>query len=332
MNIRLAALGVVSALAFSTAAYADDSRLGDDEVTLKNGGTVRGTVTTVQPGKAVQIVEGGSQEIRVFPWSQVADVQKAKYATASKPAPAKAEKDSSEPAQPPKAEDAPAAKTDTDGVRVHIDSPVPATLFRQRTHVSRVGVVAPVYGYYGYGAAYVGEATVASVSEEAVCSSPCDRVVDAEGGDQFLIRGEFPTTKKFTLAGQGDHPNVTLDPGSNGKRIGGIVMMSGGGASMAGGIIALFIGAMGTTEIDPRGNVTTGQNTPALAAGGTMLGAGAALLGGGIALAVTSASHVDVGPGGADRASTAFTLAPWVGAPTNASSKSDTVFGVRGAF
>lgn len=52
----------------------------DDEVTLKDGGAVRGVVVSVEPGKGVTIVVPGQKEPRAIPWSQVADVQKGKYA------------------------------------------------------------------------------------------------------------------------------------------------------------------------------------------------------------------------------------------------------------
>lgn len=52
----------------------------DDEVTLKDGGAIRGVVVSIEPGKGVKIVVPGEKDPRSIPWSQVADVQKGKYA------------------------------------------------------------------------------------------------------------------------------------------------------------------------------------------------------------------------------------------------------------
>jgi hypothetical protein len=323
----------ISGLVFTAAAHAEEPSGGSDEVTLKDGGTVRGTVTTVEPGKAVQIIEGGSKEVRVLPWAKVANIAKAKYADGVKSATAGTTDEPHVDKSSSPQSDAPPAK-DVEGVRVHIDSPVHADLYRLRTHVSTVGVVAPVYGYYGYGVGYVGTATVASTSEEALCTAPCDKVVPADTGDQYVIRGDFPSTKKFMLSGAGDAPRVTLTPGSKSQRAGGIVMASGGGVSMLGGIIGLIIGASSTISVDSHGIATTEHNTTALAVGGTMLGVGTALLGGGIALAATSGSKVDVVSDGANHpgSDTAITIAPWIGAPQDPRAKTDAVVGVRGAF
>ena len=63
---------------------------GVDEVTLKNGGSIRGTVISSEPGTSVKILEMGSKEPRVIPWAQVGDVEKGKYApkSAVQPGPA----------------------------------------------------------------------------------------------------------------------------------------------------------------------------------------------------------------------------------------------------
>jgi len=338
MKFRLVLKAALCAVMFATTASAEESRAGDDEVVLKNGGTVRGTVTTVEPGKAVQIVEGGSKDIRVFAWSEVAKVEKAKYAVSSK-----AEKAEEQPpvASPPPASAEPQPSSDApEKMKVHIDSPMHADLYRLRTRVSTVGVVAPVYGYYGYGGAYVGTAAVATTSEEAVCSAPCDKNIPAEPGDQFVLKGDFPTTKRFALTG--DHPSVALSPGSKPRKWGGVAMASVGGVGIIGGIIALPIGASGTIVIDSHGRATTETNTTALAVGGTLLGLGISLVTGGVVMAATSGSGVDVGPGDelhGDK--TALTIAPWVGsapssgddsASVGAVTLTNGVAGVRGSF
>src|SRR3954466_16159492 len=79
MSRRCMKGGIVAAvLAVASAAIADD--LGNDEVTLKNGGSVRGTVVSSEPGTSVKIIEMGEKTVRVIPWAQVSDVERGKYA------------------------------------------------------------------------------------------------------------------------------------------------------------------------------------------------------------------------------------------------------------
>ena len=68
-------LGLAIAATGTTTARAQE--LGEDEVALKNGGSIRGTVVAVAPGESVKIIEMGSTETRTIQWSEVAEVQKA---------------------------------------------------------------------------------------------------------------------------------------------------------------------------------------------------------------------------------------------------------------
>lgn len=76
-RLPFAALAAVSLL-FATSARAQD--VGQDEVTLNNGGSIRGTLISSEPGTSVKILEAGQKEPRVIPWSQVSDVERGKYA------------------------------------------------------------------------------------------------------------------------------------------------------------------------------------------------------------------------------------------------------------
>ena len=85
---NLVAALLACGLSLSATARADEP--GPDEVTLKNGGTIRGTIVSSEPGTSVKIIEMGQTQTRILPWSQVSDVEKGKYAprTAAQPGPA----------------------------------------------------------------------------------------------------------------------------------------------------------------------------------------------------------------------------------------------------
>src|SRR5262249_55329835 len=147
---RLAAAALAVGLLIGAGAGAEEP--GQDEVTLKNGGTIRGTVVASEPGTSVKIIEMGQEEPRVMPWSQVSDVEKGTYAlkaarvqtgragrgygAAPPPAPL--------PRPPPQAAERPPPKLGDPGViRLHIESPKPARL------IERASALVGTYGPYG---------------------------------------------------------------------------------------------------------------------------------------------------------------------------------------
>lgn len=153
-------LSVVFALAVTRSAAAQE--LGEDEVALKNGGSIRGTVVSVTPGEAVKVIEAGSTESTTYPWSEVKKVAKGKFAHHT------------EDAHPT----SPAPKM----VQVHIESSEPAEL--RHEIATSVGVV----NGYAYG----------SVVSESACVSPCDQEVPA---GPYFIDGDYPRTSTFQLSG-----------------------------------------------------------------------------------------------------------------------------------
>ncbi len=71
-------LGLAS-FALAGAAHAEDD-LGPDEITLKNGGPVRGTIVELEPGDHVAVKMAGRDKPRELRWQQVSDVDRGKYA------------------------------------------------------------------------------------------------------------------------------------------------------------------------------------------------------------------------------------------------------------
>lgn len=270
MSRRWMQVGLVAAaLAFAGAARADD--LGNDEVTLKNGGSVRGTVVSLEPGTSVKIIEYGEKTPRVIPWGQVADVEKGKFApkTVAQPGPAGPGYGTPPPPSQPVAP--PEPKLGSRGVvRLHVESPVPARILAHE---------APTVGHVG-GYVFVMDRA------QGVCMSPCDKVLDGSAGQTFSVHGEFPTPEPFTLAPHSGDMTLKLKPGSNGMRAGGAWAVVFGSLGVIGGAITL-----------PIAYAVRSHASPALRLAGIgQLAAGLPLLGGGIALLILGKSSYSLQP------------------------------------
>jgi hypothetical protein len=297
---NVAAAALAACLSLSATALAADP--GPDEVTLKNGGSIRGTVVSSEPGTSVKILEAGQSQPRVIPWSQVSDVEKGKYAPSAATQPGSAGPGYGTKPPPPPADDAapPEPKMGTTGVvKLHIDSPVPVTLIEQRS-----GIIGT---YNGYG--------LVLTASRKTCSSPCDSVIDARRG-VFLIDGQFPVPGSFDLSEMKGDVTMHVDPGSKGMRAGGVVaMVLGVTAAVTGGVLLPL--ALGTSTTDLNTSVTVSTpNRPLQNAGIGLLAGGLAALGGGIALFVTGATHVKIEPSGAasgSGASARVTPRYWLG-------------------
>jgi hypothetical protein len=156
----LSALPIVIALAITRGVAAQE--LGEDEVSLKNGGSVRGTVVSVIPGESVKVIEAGATESTTYAWAEVQKVKKGKYAHHDA---------DPHPASP-----------DQKMVHVHVESPEPAEL--------RHEIATSVGSVDGY--------TYAGVVSESACVSPCDQDVPA---GPYFIDGSYPRTSTFQVSG-----------------------------------------------------------------------------------------------------------------------------------
>lgn len=273
MKTKPAIATLLLALTLSAAAFAD----ADDEVTLKNGGSVRGTVVSVEPGSRVVVLEVGAKEPRALPWAEVADVQKGKFAThGSEPGPTKAgyaDAPADEPA---------AGKPGV--VKIHIDADRPVQLLEEMsTSVGAVG------GYL-----------VTASQVRSVCAAPCDRVVDASRGQQFAVVGDdMPPSDAFRLSDRAGDATIKVDSGSSGLRTGGGVLATFGILGLTAGIPMIVIGA-----------AVDGKTADTLtAAGAVATGAGAAFLAGGIAMLIVGKTKIEVTNGEPQRTGAAATKA-----------------------
>src|SRR5271168_2597400 len=158
MRRSVALLGLVSLLVASVPRFAAAQTGGADEISLKNGGMLRGTVVAVEPGKEAVILIQGTGEQRHVPWAEIDKVSRGKDAAPSAP-----------PPPPPSAEGtAPASGSP----RVHIQTDWPGIGLQQVT-ASMVVV--------GYGGAAYGQLS------RQVCIAPCDQVVDTRGAEAFFL-------------------------------------------------------------------------------------------------------------------------------------------------
>jgi hypothetical protein len=290
----------------TSAARADEP--GQDEVTLKNGGTIRGTIVSSEPGTSVKIIELGQTQPRVIPWSQVSDVEKGKYAPrgAVQPGPPGPGYGVAPPPPPPpqpQAEEYQPRLGDPGVVRLHIETPIPATVIEHR--------MALIGTYRGYGLVLHGERNV--------CSSPCDKIIDGSQGSIFrLADDEFPSGGNWSLATMTGDVTLRVEPGSRGKRIGGGWAIAFGAMALVTGAVMLPLGQDATLTDENTFRTVKAPNYPVRNAGIGLLAGGAALLGAGIALVVTGATHITLtqgAPPAGDKAEKTASVKPryWMG-------------------
>jgi len=265
----------------SAGARADEP--GRDEVTLKNGGSIRGTVVATEPGTAVKILEVGQKEPRVIPWSQVSDVEKDKYAPKIPAAPGPAGPGYGS-APPPTGQPVliPHAKLGDPGVvRLHIESPQPASVIEHRSAL--VGAV----GNYG----------LVLTQERRVCTSPCDTIVDGSDGRTFrLADDDYPSGDPFSLAAMSGNVTMQVKPGSKGMRLGGGLAMTVGIFGIIGGVVVIPIAQLSKVHDLSTSVEVSSPNVGLRSAGIGMLVGGVAVLGGGIALLVVGATKIRLEP------------------------------------
>jgi hypothetical protein len=254
---------------------------GPDEVTLKNGGAIRGTIVSSEPGTSVKILEVGQTQPRVIPWNQVADVERGKYAAQPPAQPGPSGPGyGAVPVPPPTAPPAPPAKMGDPGVvRLHIDTPVKTAVIESRSAV--------VGAYGGYGLVFT--------REREVCVSPCDAVLDGSEGHSFRLQSDaYPLPGPFTFHGMQGDVTMTIKPGSKGLRTGGSLGITFGVLAAVTGAILIPVAQSATVTDTSTWVDVSVPNRGLRNAGIGLLAGGVAALGAGIALFVTGATHTKI--------------------------------------
>jgi hypothetical protein len=254
---------------------------GDDEVSLKNGGMVRGTVVAVEPDREVTVLVPGGGEPRHIPWAQVDKVTRGKYAAQAAPV-APPPMPLAPPPGPPVVGPAPGRP------RLHVVSDSPEVQVQEITSQT-MGAV-----WTGSGSAW---ATLTTF--RPVCNVPCDQPID-ERPSYFFNGPGIPASTPFQIAGRGPEVHMDVKAGSTGLRGGGIAVMSLGGAGIAAGAAMVAIGSITTPSFDS----TTFQEIPGqpnhglITGGGVAIGVGVAALAGGIVMIILGrTTYSFVGPG-----------------------------------
>ncbi|HEY3816478.1 MAG TPA: hypothetical protein VGL81_04870 [Polyangiaceae bacterium] len=272
----LAALLALGLCLSSAAARAEGP--GEDEVTLRSGGSIRGTIVVVEPGKSVEIAVMGEAQPRVLPWSDVDQVLKGKYAPA--PAPAPPAPVPPPPPAPPSPPLPPAPRLGDPGVvRLHIDSPAPVTLLD--VHLATHPVTESWVD--GFGNTVTRDATATELREDPLCSSPCDRVIR----DSYLrIVGKgFPSSSGFDLGGRNGDLTLQVRPGNDAEYAGGIAAIIVGSLATVAGAIIVPLNEKASTTTDANTGAKVHVPDPALRTGGIGLIAGGVVgVAGGIVL------------------------------------------------
>lgn len=255
---------------------------GDDEVLLKNGGVVRGTIVSMDPGQEVSILVAGAEQPRVIPWGEVANVERGKYAAGGDEPPPPETPGYAAPVEPAAPPAAPPAKLGQPGVvRLHIETDDP--------DVRLIEEVSTTHGYVsGYG--------FAMTELREACAPPCNQVIDGRRGQSFYFGGQgVVETDTFVLSGYSGDVTAHVDPGSRGLQIGGVIMLPLGAMVMIAGPIMIVLANVEEQQysweedepqevIFPEGNLV----------GGIMLGAGAGLLTGAIIMLVAGGSSYEL--------------------------------------
>ncbi len=283
-SLRFLVLATFLSLAGRAAA---DDRLGNDEVTLKNGGMLRGTILSSEPGVSVKLFVAGEKEPRTIPWSQVGDVEPNKFAPKAAGVQPGSAGPGYEAAPAPARVVAPAPTLGSPGVvRLHVDSPEPVVV---RAHATAYGQV----GAYGF----------VIDAARPVCASPCDKVVDGSSGQEFTVGGNgVSESRRFALSGMSGDVRLDVNPGSQGLRVGGVWLSVLGGTAVVTGAALLLTSALvsSTPTVTSSGALSSSGsgNGGLVTAGGVVTGVGAAALVGGIVMIVSSKTNVEVRPTG----------------------------------
>ena len=250
-----------------------------DEVTLRDGTVLHGTVLSQRRGVSVKILEAGHKRPRTISWGKVSEVARGKFTSKAAVAP--------ESAPAPEAPPAPAAPPPpANAVHLHIDSPAPALLY---SHDEASGTFD--------GHSYVLDRAT------PVCAAPCDQEVEAPPDRLFTTSGAFGTSAPFTLTGRRGDVELSLHPGNPTVRTTGLVLTIGGGiVTVLGGTLAVIGAVLGGSNITVNGKPTDGATFSGdswlVPTGLGISGAGVAMVVGGVVALVTNKTSYDLHPAG----------------------------------
>lgn len=231
---------------------------GPDEVVLETGGTVRGTIITLEPGQRVVLEVFGEKAPRTILWEHIHGVEPGKFAGRDESAEQKAALDDAAGALQDATEASDERPLPRGVVRLHIETEDP-----------NVAVFELKEG---------ADLEDALEDEEAehrreVCRMPCDALIDGRDGRVFWFDGEgVETSDEFTLRDRQGTITANVAVGRQQSKSGGKALTVTG-LSLAGGSVPFIaLGIIQTGQMDDLGE------------GDSMLGFGVALASVGVLL------------------------------------------------
>ena len=126
----------------------------------------------------------------------------------------------------------------------------------------------------------------------AVCTAPCDRIIDATQGDEFYFSGKGITrSERFSLVDVSGDISAHVHPGSEGMRTAAVVgVVTGTLLTLVGGAtLASGLAWNASNDADSHAAAST-----AAATGGVLLGVGVAALVTGVVLMVSSSTTYEL--------------------------------------
>lgn len=194
----------------------DDAEASDgadvEQLELRNGGKIQGTIVELLPGDSLTIVSVATGESKTFVWADIARYTQ-RGAWVSVDAVADAPAAASEEAR---------ARPEVRGPRLHIETSRPARV--QLYEITSEMVAAG------------GNVVVHGITYRPVCTSPCDEVIDTSSGHAYFFGGDkLSASRRFTLPTYGT-VTASVKPGSRGLRVGGLILAGLGPSVLAGGV------------------------------------------------------------------------------------------------
>jgi hypothetical protein len=176
----------------STDSDGDGHLSGRDELSLKTGETIPGTIVAIDPGRHVVILEAKTQAPQKVLWYRVKAVKRG-----TPPAPV------DEPQTPP-SKTADCTQPIPGRVDVHIEvaDPIgqPQNLQLHRWLLTSVPQMP--------------NTVVGMNNHEFICRAPCDKVVDGRMGQEYFFTGDgISDSSRFQLINQSGHVSVRVRPG-----------------------------------------------------------------------------------------------------------------------
>ncbi|HEY0132954.1 MAG TPA: hypothetical protein VGB85_02705 [Nannocystis sp.] len=243
-----------------------------DVVYFQNGGMVLGQIVEILPGDSLTMVTTAGDRKR-FTWAELASYERngVKTEVPAEPAVPAAAADRVDPPEP--------IQLRSGAPRLHIEltRPVDLKLYEVTGEFSG-------FNYRGFST---------GTTSRPVCVAPCDQVVDGHQGQSFFFNGDgVVKSRDFSLSDYGGDVVVRVKPGSSGLRVGGIVVMSLGGAGLAGGTFLLLTAKNGIDQEYDDMNRPLPLAQPNYVPATALLISGALVVAGGLAMLLLSRTKV----------------------------------------